>query len=62
MFSILLGIAIFAYAAFTLIRFMKKSREGQCASCALKDSCGKANCCISHGEAQDAKAKMTVKG
>lgn len=55
LFSILIGVVIFAYAAFTLIRFVKKSREGQCASCALKDHCNTASCC-----APDAPSRAKV--
>ncbi|WP_018664552.1 FeoB-associated Cys-rich membrane protein [Heyndrickxia acidiproducens] len=50
-FSIILGIGIFAYAAFTLTRAIKKSREGQCASCALKKNCARANCCYTPEDA-----------
>ncbi|MBM7645137.1 radical SAM protein with 4Fe4S-binding SPASM domain [Scopulibacillus daqui] len=39
MISIIIGVLIFGYAALTLIRFVKKSRQGQCASCSMKKSC-----------------------
>ncbi|WP_280521353.1 FeoB-associated Cys-rich membrane protein [Paenibacillus mangrovi] len=30
---------IFAYAAWTLFRYVKKSKKGACASCSLNKSC-----------------------
>lgn len=38
-FSILLGVAIFGYAGWTLFRFVRKSKEGKCAGCSVKNSC-----------------------
>ncbi|WP_090947833.1 FeoB-associated Cys-rich membrane protein [Parageobacillus thermantarcticus] len=37
--NILIGGAIFAYAGWTLVRHMKKSSKGMCASCSLSDDC-----------------------
>lgn len=37
--SIIIGVLIFAYAAWMLVSFFKKSRQGKCATCAIKDSC-----------------------
>jgi radical SAM protein with 4Fe4S-binding SPASM domain len=37
--NLLLGALIFGYAAFTLFRFVKKSRQGKCSACSMKDSC-----------------------
>ncbi|MGG6439608.1 FeoB-associated Cys-rich membrane protein [Saccharococcus caldoxylosilyticus] len=37
--SILIGGSIFAYAGWTLVRHMKKSSKGMCASCSLSDNC-----------------------
>ncbi|KOO42875.1 FeoB-associated Cys-rich membrane protein [Priestia koreensis] len=37
--SILLGIVIFAYATFMIVRFVKRSRQGKCAACELNKSC-----------------------
>ncbi|USG64352.1 FeoB-associated Cys-rich membrane protein [Brevibacillus ruminantium] len=37
--SILIGVLIFAYAAFTLFRFVKRSKMGKCAGCSLNKSC-----------------------
>lgn len=43
--SILLGILIFGYAGWMLIRFIKASRKGKCATCAIKEACGQRDCC-----------------
>jgi hypothetical protein len=37
--SIILGVLIFGYAAFTLFKFFKKSKQGACAHCSLQDNC-----------------------
>ncbi|QQZ08599.1 FeoB-associated Cys-rich membrane protein [Heyndrickxia vini] len=37
--SIIIGALIFGYAAFTLFKFFKKSKQGACAHCSIKDSC-----------------------
>ncbi|KQL53622.1 hydrolase [Heyndrickxia shackletonii] len=37
--SIIIGVLIFGYAAFTLYKFMKKSKQGACAHCSLKNNC-----------------------
>jgi uncharacterized membrane protein len=37
--SIILGLLIFGYAAFTLFKFFKKSKQGACAHCSLQDNC-----------------------
>ncbi|SDN35673.1 radical SAM additional 4Fe4S-binding SPASM domain-containing protein [Fictibacillus solisalsi] len=37
--SILLGILIFGYAGFTIFRFVKKSKQGKCATCSMKKGC-----------------------
>ncbi|MED2972106.1 FeoB-associated Cys-rich membrane protein [Fictibacillus sp. B-59209] len=37
--NILLGLLIFGYAGFTIFRFVKKSKQGKCATCALKKGC-----------------------
>lgn len=39
MINILVGIAIFGYAAWTLIRYYQKSKQGKCAACSLNKSC-----------------------
>ncbi|BFH64622.1 FeoB-associated Cys-rich membrane protein [Paenibacillus azoreducens] len=39
MIDILIVGAIFAYAAWTLYRHVKKSKKGACASCALNKTC-----------------------
>ncbi|TCP28941.1 radical SAM protein with 4Fe4S-binding SPASM domain [Scopulibacillus darangshiensis] len=38
-FSIIIGVIIFGYAIWTLIRFIKKSKQGQCAGCSLNKTC-----------------------
>ncbi|WAA13851.1 FeoB-associated Cys-rich membrane protein [Fervidibacillus halotolerans] len=35
----LLGGAIFSYAIWALVKHIKKTKAGKCASCALKDYC-----------------------
>ncbi|MGX1901397.1 FeoB-associated Cys-rich membrane protein [Thermolongibacillus altinsuensis] len=35
-----IGALIFGYAAWTIVRFIKKSKEGKCAACSAKGSCG----------------------
>ncbi|MBT2690762.1 FeoB-associated Cys-rich membrane protein [Bacillus sp. ISL-47] len=37
--NIILGVLIFGYAGFSLFKFIHKSKEGKCASCAIKNSC-----------------------
>lgn len=37
--SIMLSILIFGYAVFTLYRFIKRSKMGKCAGCAMNKSC-----------------------
>ncbi len=37
--SIILGILIFGYGAFMFYKFIQKSRQGKCGTCALKKSC-----------------------
>ncbi|WP_445505717.1 FeoB-associated Cys-rich membrane protein [Niallia sp. 03091] len=43
--NILIGGLIFLYAGFSLYRFIKKSKEGKCASCSISKSCGTKSCC-----------------
>ncbi|HJV46231.1 MAG TPA: FeoB-associated Cys-rich membrane protein [Bacillota bacterium] len=43
-FNLLLGTAIFGYAGWSLYRFIKKSRDGKCAHCSVKDSCHTPTC------------------
>ncbi|RUS47427.1 FeoB-associated Cys-rich membrane protein [Cohnella sp. AR92] len=38
-FSIIVGIAIFGYAGWTLSRYYRKTRQGKCAACSLQPSC-----------------------
>ncbi|WP_074018142.1 FeoB-associated Cys-rich membrane protein [Massilibacterium senegalense] len=39
MINILLGVLIFGYGFYMMYRFIKKSKEGICASCGSKNSC-----------------------
>lgn len=40
MINFLIGGVIFAYAIYTLVKFIKKSKQGgACAHCSIKDSC-----------------------
>jgi len=51
--SIILGILIFAYASWMVISFFKKSRQGKCATCALKDACSSGCSTVSLQERQE---------
>lgn len=37
--SVVIGVAIFGYASWTLVRFINKSKKGKCAACDLRKSC-----------------------
>lgn len=37
--NLLIGMVIFGYAIWTIVRLVKKSKKGQCAVCELKNSC-----------------------
>ncbi|WP_426606445.1 FeoB-associated Cys-rich membrane protein [Bacillus licheniformis] len=39
LFNITIGALIFSYAAWTLIKFVKRSRKGKCAACELNRTC-----------------------
>ncbi|GAA5416459.1 hypothetical protein Pryu01_01494 [Paraliobacillus ryukyuensis] len=41
--NIVIGSVLVGYIVWTLYRFFKKSAQGKCAGCAIKDSC-KAKC------------------
>lgn len=41
MFNILLGLLIFGYAVWTIVKFIKRSSKGKCAACDLQDACAK---------------------
>lgn len=43
--SIVIGVAVFGYAAWALVKFINKSKKGKCAACELKNSC-KSECGI----------------
>jgi radical SAM protein with 4Fe4S-binding SPASM domain len=59
LFSIVLGILIFAYATWMVISFIKKSRQGRCAACALKDSCDSGCSAVSFEERQHILSSTT---
>ncbi len=35
----LIGGVIFLYTGWSLVRFLKRSKQGKCAACALNESC-----------------------
>ncbi|MGJ7910218.1 FeoB-associated Cys-rich membrane protein [Neobacillus sp. LXY-1] len=37
--SIIIGAAIFGYAAWAFVKFINKSKKGKCAACDLNNSC-----------------------
>ncbi len=37
--NIAIGAVIFGYASWTIFRHVKKSKEGKCAACSLKNNC-----------------------
>lgn len=43
--SVVLGILIFGYAAWSIGRFIVKSRRGRCAACSIKNVCSQSDCC-----------------
>ncbi|TGA96177.1 FeoB-associated Cys-rich membrane protein [Sporolactobacillus shoreae] len=42
--STVLGLLIFGYAAWMMVKFFQTSRKGKCAACAIKESCGQSDC------------------
>lgn len=44
--SIVIGVAIFGYAGWALVRFIQKSKKGKCAACDLRQSCSTESCSI----------------
>ncbi|AVG13823.1 FeoB-associated Cys-rich membrane protein [Paenibacillus larvae] len=42
LFSIVIGLMIFVYAAWTLVQFFRKNKKGKCASCEMNKSCSSA--------------------
>ncbi|WP_077615009.1 FeoB-associated Cys-rich membrane protein [Caenibacillus caldisaponilyticus] len=50
--SFIIGSLIFTYAAWMLVSFFKKSRQGRCAACTLKDSCTSGCSVVSREERQ----------
>ncbi|WP_416827005.1 FeoB-associated Cys-rich membrane protein [Ectobacillus polymachus] len=43
MINIIFGVIIFGYAGYSLYKYMKKSKQGKCATCELNQSC-KSSC------------------
>lgn len=43
--NILIGGAIFGYAIWALVRFIKKSKQGKCAACSLQKGCESQSSC-----------------
>lgn len=52
--DILIGVAIFGYAIWTLVRLIHKSKKGKCAACELKKICAGSQC------ASDTMDKMAL--
>lgn len=42
--NVVIGGLIFAYAAWTLYRFIQKSKKGKCSGCSEDQNCS-SNCC-----------------
>ncbi|MEG6573540.1 FeoB-associated Cys-rich membrane protein [Caldibacillus debilis] len=57
MFSAIIGALIFGYAGFALVRFFRKSKEGQCAACSLNRYCAKTNGCRGDMDTTNGSAK-----
>ncbi|OZI12678.1 FeoB-associated Cys-rich membrane protein [Bacillaceae bacterium SAS-127] len=39
MINYIIGALIFGYAAWTILKYVKRSKQGKCAACDLKKSC-----------------------
>lgn len=37
--TIVLGVAIFCYAGWSLFRYVRKTKQGKCAACSLNKTC-----------------------
>jgi hypothetical protein len=37
--NLIIGGVIFGYAAWALVRFLNRSKQGKCAACHIQDSC-----------------------
>lgn len=40
----IIGVAIFAYAAWQMVKFIHKSKQGKCASCSAGKKCTSKSC------------------
>ncbi|UJF35748.1 FeoB-associated Cys-rich membrane protein [Paenibacillus hexagrammi] len=38
-FNIVIGFLIFGYAGWSLVRYVRKTKQGKCAACSLNQSC-----------------------
>lgn len=46
--NIVIGLGIFGYAAYALVKYIKKSKEGKCAACSTNESCSSQCACSDH--------------
>ncbi|MCP8970315.1 FeoB-associated Cys-rich membrane protein [Ectobacillus ponti] len=44
MMNIVLGALIFGYAAYSVWKFVQRSKQGKCAACALNKACAGSTC------------------
>ncbi|MGM0904383.1 MAG: FeoB-associated Cys-rich membrane protein [Bacillota bacterium] len=42
--NLIIGAAIFGYAAWALYRFIEKSKKGKCAACSIEPVCNSKTC------------------
>ncbi|WP_458414342.1 FeoB-associated Cys-rich membrane protein [Schinkia sp. CFF1] len=40
----IIGLVIFGYAGYALMKYIKNSKKGKCAGCAVQNSCKKDKC------------------
>ncbi|MFO1442734.1 FeoB-associated Cys-rich membrane protein [Bacillus sp. Bva_UNVM-123] len=52
--NILIGGIIFGYASWALYKFLKKSKQGKCAACSIKDSCSSSCSTVASGHSKKA--------
>lgn len=57
MINIIIGGLIFGYASWALYNFIKKSKKGKCASCAVAKNCS-SSCCSVQGDKSTNKSEM----
>lgn len=44
--SIIIGVVIFGYAGWALMKYINNSKKGKCAGCAVENSCQTKDKCI----------------